>query len=173
MSLTIVGPGEPDELDPTDGWGDVPDEDRPLWSRYMLDHLPWFPGITVMSFIAPGVVNGGTRAPRIWKDTARAVHAAGFTPIQYYLLAELLKEARERGDLNESAHGYLFEEWFTENRGPVTFRLAPEAWRPWLDRLESAESPHRALQHMLRGEELPPIAMLISSSGEVERVTND
>lgn len=173
MSLILVGSGKSDDLDPTDGWGDVPEADRPLWSRYMIDYLPWFPGVTVMSFIAPGVVNGGTRAPRVWKDTARELHAAGFTPIQYYLLAELLKRVRERGELDEAIHAQFFKQWFTESHGPVTFRLQPESWKPWLDRLKRAESPQRALQHILRGEELPPLGMLIVNPSKAEQVTND
>lgn len=173
MSLILVGSGKSDELDPTDGWGDVPDADRPLWSRYMVDHLPWFPGVTVMNFIAPGVMNGGTRAPAVWKETARELHAVGFTPIQYYLLAELLKKARERGELDETIHAQFFTQWFTEHRGPVTFRLQPDSWKPWLDRLKHAESPRRALQHTLHGETLPPLGMLVTPQDDIEHPMGD
>lgn len=166
MSLSLIGPGEADTLDPTDGWGEVPDADRPLWSRYMVDHLPWFPGVTAMNYVAPGVTNGGTRAPKIWKDTAQGLHRAGFTPMHYYLLAELVAAAWKNGDLDEDAHAHLFEQWFT---GPFgSFRLEAEKWKPWLGRLARSESPRRALQHMLHGEDLPPLGTLSYDSGKNE-----
>lgn len=120
MSFELIGPGDPDPLDPSDGWGDVPVADRPLWSRYMVDHLPWFPGVTVMNLVVPGVMNGGTRAPRIWKDAARGLHAQGFTPLQYYLLATLLRQALAAGELDERIHAPLFEQWFDERRSSTS-----------------------------------------------------
>lgn len=90
-----------------------------------------------------------------WKDAAAELHSAGFTPIQYYLLAELLKAALKTGELSESAHGHLFKKWF-EGRFSV-FQLDAEAWKPWLERLATAESTRRALQHMLNGPDLPPL----------------
>ncbi|MGO2932498.1 hypothetical protein [Microbacterium sp.] len=173
MSISLVGSGAgaADDLNPAEGWGEVPEADRPLWSRYMVDHCPWFPGVTVMNFIAGGVMNGGTRAPKIWKDTAADLHRAGFTPMQYYLLAELLSGARKNGDLDESAHGHLFEQWFQGS--PTFFRLAAEAWKPWLERLERAESPRRALTHILSPGNVPPLGTLIYKTGEPTRVVSD
>lgn len=173
MSLIYVANGANDHLDPSDGWGDVPQADRPLWSRYMVDHLPWFPGATIMNLMAPGVMNGGTRAPQIWKDAAQALHAIACTPLQYYVLAELLKDKYRNDELTQDEHGHLFEEWFTERRGPVTFKLAPAKWKPWVERVQRFESPRRALDHVLRGDSLPPIGMIVSRSGEVRQVTND
>lgn len=173
MSIHLVGPGDggADDLDPTDGWGDVPEADRPLWSRYMLDHCPWFPGPTIMTLIAGGVVDGGTRAPQAWKEAAAELHSAGFTPIHYFLLAELLSGARKQGDLDEASHGHFFKQWFKE---PFpAFRLDAEAWRPWLERLEQAQSPSRALKHMLHGSNLPPLGTVTYSSGEPTRVVSD
>ena len=80
-----VADGGVEDFETTDGWGEVPEVDRPVWSRYMLDHCPWFPGATIMSFIASGVVNGGSHVPEVWRETAAELHSAGFTPIQYYL----------------------------------------------------------------------------------------
>ena len=139
MLIFVSGPheGTRDNLHPVEGWGDVPETDRPLWSRYMVDHCPWFPGVGLMNFVAAGVVNGGTRAPKIWKDAAIALHRAGFTPMHYYVLAQLLRDERTRGRLNEDAHGHLFEEWF---QAPFnSFRLYAPAWKPWVEGLKGAE----------------------------------
>ena len=150
MSLIVVGSEHNDELHPDEGWGDVPVADRPLWSRYMVDHLPWFPGVTVMIHVAPGVMNGGTRAPQIWKDAARALHAAGFTPAEYYLLAELIESSIDTLDVNR--HAQLFELWPTDGeRRPRAFRLNPVRWVPWLEKVRAGESPRRALEGILRG----------------------
>lgn len=172
MSFELIGPGDPDPLDPSDGWGDIPVADRPLWSRYMVDHLPWFPGVTIMNLMVPGVMKGGTRAPRIWKDAARGLHAQGFTPLQYYLLATLLRQALAAGELDERIHAPLFEQWFDERRSSTTFRLAPSAWQPWLDRIANAESPGRALDHVLHGDDLPPLGSL-SIEGRPPRLIGD
>lgn len=148
MSLINVESGEADGLHPVDGWGDVPVADRALWSGYMVDHLPWFPGVIVMCHMAPGVMNGNTRAPRVWKDTARALHAVGFTPADYYLLSELLKSSID--ELDVSRHARLFELWPTSGeRGPRTFRLNPTRWAPWLEKVRAGESPRRALDWIL------------------------
>ena len=173
MSEFLVGPGAGgvDHLDPAEGWGEVPEADWPLWSRYMADHLPWFPGVTSMVFIARGVINGGTRAPKIWKNTAADLHRAGFTPMHYFLLAEMLSDMRKNGDLDEATHGHLFEQWFS---GPhASFRLDAEAWKPWLERLERAESPRRALMHMLSGGDLPPLGTLTYESGQPPLIVSD
>lgn len=128
-----------------------------MWARYMMDHLPWFPGITIMSLVGDGMAER-RGAFQQWKDAAAELHSAGFTPIQYYLLAELLKAALRSGELNESAHRHLFKQWF-DGRISV-FQLDAEAWKPWLERLATAESPRRALQHMLRGPKLPPLGSM-------------
>lgn len=161
MSLIYVDSGERDELDPNDGWGGVPEADRALWSRYMVDHLPWFPGTTIMAHMAPGVMNGNTRAPRVWKDTARALHAVGFTPHLYYLLAELLRDAA----LDVHEHAHLFELWPTRERGPLQFRLTPSAWIPWLERVTNGESPRRALHHILAGGNPTPLGAYVRPDG--------
>ncbi|MGY5764305.1 hypothetical protein ACXET9_03760 [Brachybacterium sp. DNPG3] len=157
MSLIMIDADGVDALHPDHGWGDVPVADRPLWSRYMVDHLPWFPGAGAMSLMAPGVMNGGTRAPQAWKDAARALHAAGFTPAEYYLLAELLRSRINM--LDPARHALLFEQWPTDGeRRPRTFRLAPERWVPWLEEVRAGESPRRALGEILRGEHAGPMS---------------
>ncbi len=161
MHFELITPNGSDDLDQIIGWGDVPIEDRPLWSRYMVDHSPWFPGTTAMAHIAPGVINGGTRAPKVWKQTAQELHQAGFTPANYYLLAELLTSPRFQAELNEAEHSHLFKSWFGVR---MEFRLAAEEWEPWLERLAKGESPRRALQHMLKGDVLPPIASFVPTS---------
>lgn len=174
MSQFLVSGNATDDLDPSTGWGEVPLKDRPLWSRYMVDHLPWFPGVTLMARMAPGVMNGGTRAPRVWKQTAEELHKAGFTPADYYLLAELLMSADVQAELDEAEHGHLFHRWFDARRKFTTFRLAAEAWKPWLERLADGESPQRALEHILKGDVLPPLGSITAvSTGEVTRVSND
>ena len=164
MSVIVVGSGETDGLHPVDGWGDVPFFDRPLWSRYMVDHLPWFPGVTVMVMIAPGVMNGNTRAPKVWKETAQALHAAGFFPVDYYLLAELIKSRLEL--LDESRHASLFEQWPTDGkRHPRIFRLNAMRWVPWLEKVRAGESPRRALEWMLSDGDPEPLGGLYSTGG--------
>lgn len=149
MSLIIVETGETDGLHASDGWGDVPVEDRGLWSQYMLDHLPWFPGTFIMTQIYQGVTNGNTRAPQIWKDTARGLHAVGFTPADYYLLAEMLKHRLDW--LEVTHHAVLFEAWPTSGeRGPRTFRLNPARWTSWLEVVRAGGSPARELNRILR-----------------------
>lgn len=156
MSHFLAGPTGSDDLHPARGWGDVPIADRPLWSRYMVDHTPWFPGVTVMVHIAPGVLNGNTRAPRIWKDTAQALHAAGFTPAEYYLLSEIIESRLDAFDVHR--HAALFELWPTERtRGPRAFRLNPTRWVPWLERVRAGESPRRALDWLLADGEPAPL----------------
>lgn len=123
-----------------------------------------------MTLIARGVVYGGDRISQYWKDVAADLHDAGFTPIQYYLLANLLKDELERGKLDEAEHGYLFERWFGE-RYP-DFVLLAEAWKPWLERLTRVESPTRALRHMLYGDNVPAMGFLISRSGEIAAVSD-
>ncbi|MGO1266874.1 MAG: hypothetical protein ACTMIY_09615 [Microbacterium gubbeenense] len=164
MSLIVIGTEGTDELHPADGWGDVPVADRPLWSRYMVDHLPWFPGVTVMIHMAPGVMHGNTRAPQIWKDAARALDAAGFAPADYYLLAELLKSQIERLDVNR--HAPLFELWPTDGeRRPRTFRLNPVRWVPWLEKVHAGESPRRALDWILSDGHPAPMGGLYPLNG--------
>ncbi|GAA1193740.1 MULTISPECIES: hypothetical protein [Brevibacterium] len=166
-----VGASTSNHRKPSDGWGAVPEDDRPLWSRYMLDYCPWFPGATVMTLIADGIVNGGTRAPQVWKETAQELHGAGFTPLRYFLLAELLSGARKKGELDEEAHGHLFKQWYQE---PCpAFRLEAQAWKPWLERLKQAQSPIRALSHMLHGAKQAPLGMVISLSGAPTRIVSD
>ena len=148
----------------SDGWGGVPEADRPLWSRYMLDHCPWFPGATIMTFIADGIINGGTRAPQVWKETAQELHGAGFTPLRYFLLAELLSGARKKGELVQEAQGHLFKQWYQE---PFpAFQLEAQAWKPWLERLQQAQSPIRALSHMLHGAKRAPLGVLTGDVGQ-------
>ena len=124
-----------------------------------------------MTLIADGIVNGGTRAPQVWKETAQELHSAGFTPLRYFLLAELLSGARKKGELDEAAHGYLFKQWY-QDPFPA-FRLEAQAWKPWLERLQQAQSPIRALSYMLHGEKLPPLGMVASFSGEPMRIVSD
>lgn len=166
-----TGTGTSDNVDPTDGWGEVPEADRPLWSRYMLDHCPAFPGATIMTFIAGSVVKGGTRVPQSWKDTAAELHTVGFSPIQYFLLAELLTSARKQGELQETLHGHLFKEWFGDPY--PDFRLNADAWRPWLQRLQNAQSPSRALSHILHGWNLPPLGTVRFTKGGNTQVVSD
>ena len=170
MSLIYVDSGADDNLDPADGWDDVPEADRPLWSRYMVDYMPWFPGAIIMNYIAPGVMDGGTRAPQLWKDTARALHDAGFTPADYYLLATLLKG--HLGDkLDVHRHAHLFELWPDKDRAG-NFRLTPSAWKPWLERVRAGESPRRAVEHILTGGR--PLAMgTLVTRGEQPREVGD
>ncbi len=80
--------------DPSAGWGDVHKADRPLWSRYMIDYCPSFPRGMLMSSIDNSVKDITTRIPQVWKQTAAELHSAGFTPLHYYLLAELLADLR-------------------------------------------------------------------------------
>ena len=166
-----VADGGVEDFETTDGWGEVPEVDRPVWSRYMLDHCPWFPGATIVSFIASGVVNGGSRVPEVWKETAAELHSGGFTPLQYYLLAQLLSDKRRRNELDEATHGHLFKQWYKE--GFPAFQLDAEAWKPWLERLVRAQSPRRALDHMLFGPDLPALGMVMSLSGGLARVVSD
>ncbi len=166
-----TGTGTSDNVDPTDGWGEVPEADRPLWSRYMLDHCPAFPGATIMNFIAGSVVKGGTRVPQSWKDTAEELHNAGFSPIQYFLLAELLTGARKQGELQATLHGHLFKQWFGDPY--PDFRLNADAWRPWLERLHQAQSPSRALSHILHGWNLPPLGTVRFTKGGNTQVVSD
>ena len=170
MSLIYVDSGTDDNLDPADGWGDVPEADRPLWSRYMVDYMPWFPGAVIMNYIAPGVMNGGTRAPQIWKDAARALHAAGFTPADYYLLATLVT-GRFRNELDVRRHARLFELWPDEKRAS-NFRFTPSAWKPWLEKVRAGESPSRAVEHILTGGRPPAMGTLVTR-GERTRVVGD
>ena len=169
MSLFFSGSQGADKLHPVDGWGEVPVTDRKLWSRYMVDHLPWFPGVTVMVHIAPGVMGGNTRAPQIWKDAARALHAVGFTPADYYLLAELIKSRIETLDVNR--HAQLFEVWPTGGeRGPRTFQLNPELWVSWLDQVRAGGSPRRALDWVLSDGNLSPMGGLYTQDGEATTI---
>ena len=161
MQFQRVTPHVTDALDATIGWGDVPIEDRPLWSHYMIDHKPWFPGSNAMAHMAPARRKNGHRAPKDWKQTAQELHQAGFTPANYYLLAELLTSPRFQAELNEAEHSHLFKSWFGVR---MEFRLAAEEWEPWLERLAKGESPRRALQHMLKGDVLPPIASFVPTS---------
>lgn len=164
MSNFIDGEPEVDGMTPSEGWGDVPVADRALWSRYMMDHLPWFPGALVMAHIAPGVMNGNTRAPQVWKDTARALHAVGFTPADYYLLAELLKGRLDALDLHR--HAVLFEQWPTDGtRRPRIFRLNPTRWVPWLTEVRAGESPRRAFERILADGHPAPIAVIYPTDG--------
>ncbi len=153
------------------GWGEVPKADRAVWSRYLVDFCPWFPGASLMTLIARGVIRGNDSIPQPWKDAAAELAGAGFTPLQYYLLAQLLSQKRRRGELNEADHGHLFKKWY-EDVSPA-FQLDADAWTPWLERLNRAESPRRALDHMLRGSDLPPLGALLSSAGEVVQVATD
>lgn len=172
MSLIYVDSGNRDNLDPADGWGDVPEADRPLWSRYMVDHMPWFPGAVIMNYIAPGVMNGGTRAPQIWKDTARALHAVGFTPVDYYLLATLVTvRGRFRDELDVQRHAHLFELWPDEKR-VGNFRFIPSAWTPWLEKVRAGESPRRAVEYILTGGKPRAMGALITR-GEPTRTVGD
>lgn len=131
----------------------MPEADRPLWSRYMIDYCPSFPGGMLMSAIDNSVKDITTRIPQVWKQTAAELHSAGFTPLRYYLLAELLADLRERNKLNQAAHGRLFRQWFKD---PVpAFQLKAEGWKPWLERLNRAESPSRALDYVLHDADVP------------------
>lgn len=156
MSLTLITPSGSDFLHPVEGWGDVPEADRPLWSRYMVEYLPWFPGITSMRYMAGGVMNGNTRAPKLWKETAQELHAAGFTPADYYLLSALLE--LESDLLDEERHAKLFIEWPKQiTRRTRRFRLAVDQWVPWLEQVRAGESPADALEKILQGDKLKPI----------------
>ena len=137
----------------------------------MLDHCPAFPGATIMNFIAGSVVKGGTSVPQTWKDTAAELHSAGFSPLQYFLLAELLSSARKKGELQETAHGHLFKQWFGDYF--PDFRLNAEAWRPWLERLHQAQSPRRALSHVLHGSNLQPLGTVRFTKGGNTQVVSD
>lgn len=143
-----------------DFWGSVPDADRPVWARYMLDHCPRFPGATAMNMIAAHVIEGGTGVPTDWQETAAELHSAGFTPIHYYLLADLLRDVRNENQLDEATRGHFFKEWYQERR--PGFRLNAEAWKPWLERVGQGQAPRRALRHVLKGSDVP-------ATGEVRR----
>lgn len=156
MSLIVIGQDGADDLHPSEGWGDVPEADRPLWSRYMVDHCPWFPGVTVMLHLVPGVMNGGTRAPKIWKDHAQALHAAGFTPAKWYLLAELITGAKSQLDVHR--HAPLFDLWPDPERRTSAFRINPVRWVPWLDQVRAGESPRRAHEWVLTDGDPEPFA---------------
>ncbi|MGO3660906.1 hypothetical protein [Microbacterium gubbeenense] len=170
MFLISADFGASDKLDPVEGWGDVPEADRPLWSRYLLDYMPWFPGPVIMNYVAPGVTNGGTRAPHVWKDTARNLHAVGFTPADYYLLAVLMKECFGT-QLDVQRHAHLFELWPDAKRAGM-FRFTPSAWKPWLEKVRAAESPRRAVQYMLT-DGRPPALGSLTVEGRGTRVISD
>ncbi|MGI6879724.1 hypothetical protein [Microbacterium sp. gxy059] len=162
MSTTIPG-DVPEQPDPDASWGDVPEADRPLWSRYLLDHLPRRNGPLILSYIARGIVGGGTNAPDSWRQAARDLHAVGFTPLEYYLLCEILRSTRLRRELHPRDHAHLFELWPVDepNRLPA-YRLNAEAWRPWLEKVRAGASPKRAALRILHGDALPPLGGVVS-----------
>lgn len=161
--LINVADGSADDLSPTEGWGDVPPADRPLWSRYMLDYCPWFPGVTTMIFVAPGVLSGGTRAPRPWKDLAQKFHVAGFTPVDYYLLCQDLDLRLERGSLSEEAHGRFFATWGRGRQWGFVPRV--ELWSEWPRHVRSGRSPRRATDYVLSDGSPEPLASHASAPG--------
>lgn len=151
MSEMTSAPRRAEAPDPHDGWGDVPVADRPRWTRTFIDHLPWFPGVAMFALCPPGVTDGRASAPPIWKDAAKALHAAGFAPADYYLLAELLASRLDL--LDADRHSGLFELWPTDARFR-SFRLRPARWVPWLEAVRAGESPRLALEGVL-GVPLP------------------
>lgn len=145
--LIDVESGFSDDLSPTDWWGDVPDADRSMWSRYMLDYCPWFPGVTMMGLVAPGVLNGGTRAPRRWKQLAQRLVAVGFTPTDYYLLCQDLAIRLARDQITEERHGRLFDRWGTGRFWG--FEPNATAWSCWPLHIRAGRSPRRATDYVL------------------------
>jgi len=165
MHSLIDAAGGSDDLSPTEGWGAVPEGDRPLWSRYMLDYMPWFPGVTMMTFVAPGVLNGGTGAPLRWKRLAQRLHAVGFTPTDYYLLCQDLDVRRERGRLTEEAHGRFFDVW---GRGRFWgFEPRTELWAPWPAHVRAGRSPRRATDYVLSDGTPSPLGHHIAPQGTI------
>ncbi|GAB3653076.1 hypothetical protein GCM10027591_09800 [Zhihengliuella somnathii] len=150
MTIVNVETNAQDTLSPHEGWGEIPASERPLWTRYLTTHLPWFPGRTGMALTVQHLAaTDGLGAPALWKRHARDLHAAGFNPLQFYVLAQVVREALERGRLDPARHGHLFEHWPESSRGPLVFRLAAHEWEPWLRHVRDGESPHRALRAVL------------------------
>ena len=117
-----------------------------------------------MLWMAPGVMHGRTRAPRVWKADARAVHAAGFTPADYYLLAELITGSIEK--LDAERHERLFTQWpKSYSRNLRVFRLQAEAWMPWLEKVRAGESPRRALEWVLTDGNPEPLGGFYQTNG--------
>ena len=164
MSTLITASGS-DDLSAATGWGDVPPADRAAWSRYMLDYCPWFPGITMMlSFVAPGILAGGSGAPLPWKEYARSLHVAGFAPADYYLLCQELELRLVKGGLVEAEHGDLFEKWGNET--PYWgFALLPSVAEIWLLHLRNGRSPRRAPDYILSKGNPPPMGRSVAPSG--------
>jgi len=162
--VTLVGADGVDDLSPRDGWGDVPESERAAWARYMLDFTPWFPGITMMTYVAPGIVGGGTAAPRAWKQLAARLHAAGFTPTDYYLLCQDLALRLEQGRLTEAAHGRFFDTWGSAWQ----WGFVPKAdeWMPWPAHLRAGRSPRRATDYVLSGGNPEPLGRAVAPVGE-------
>lgn len=163
MVTLITADSDPDDLSPTNGWGDVPESDRPRWSRYMVDYAPWFPGVTMMLSIAPGVLRGGTMVPRQWKDLARRLHDIGFTPTDYYLLCQDLELRLERQELTEAEHGRFFDRW-----GAGRFwQFVPNAdlWAPWPQHVRAGRSPRRATDYVLSDGAPRPMGYAVASVG--------
>jgi len=170
-SLISVEDGFADHLSLTEGWGDIPEQDRPLWSRYMLDYAPWFPGVAMMTFVAPGLLNGGASAPRQWKALAIRLHAVGFTPTDYYLLCQDLGLRLARQQLTEAEHGRFFEKW-----GPGRFwQFVPnvELWTPWPRHLRAGRSPKRATDYILSDGAPRPMGYRVAPAGTAGAAIGD
>ena len=131
---------------PETDWGDVPEADRAAWSISFCDFAPWFPGITVMGAIGGNALAG--RALEPWVPHARALHAAGFTPTDYYLLCQDLDAWERTGKLTRAAHRHLFLQW----REPSPYRffvLDLTVWGRWPVLVREGLSPRRATTRVL------------------------
>ncbi len=156
MTFLISASGS-DDLNPSAGWGDVPEADRARWSRYMLDYTPWFPGITMMgSFVAPGILAGGSGAPKQWKEHARDLHELGYTPTDYYLFSQQLELRLVTGRLLEMEHRRYFAKWGTGNPR-WGFIMQSDAAKVWLGHLRAGRSPRRAMDYTLTDGNPPPM----------------
>ncbi|MBG6084456.1 hypothetical protein [Zhihengliuella flava] len=131
-------------------WGEIAESERPLWVRYFSAHPPSPQNCGAATPTARGVdPTSGRAVPSSWARNARQLSAAGFTPLQFYVLAQVIAEAFEHGQLAPGRHRHLFERWPAANHGPLAFRLCAEEWTPWLAQVRAGSSPHAALATVL------------------------
>lgn len=154
------------------GWGTIPEAERVVWARYMLEYPPGSPGPYAMGKISALVLRGVLDVPQRWPKFAAALHAVGFTPLEFYILSQDLSILRLRDRLPEESRPDLFQIDMlagsytaydpaagTSQPGPARCVLIPEKWANWPLHVRFGRTPARATQHVLTDGAPPPISI--------------
>jgi len=134
------------ELSGTDDdlWGGVPREQRLAWLRVASRYWPAFPGSILGGYTSNALAGGSLVRRESLIRVARNAYDAGFSPVEYGLLRELITgRVPDHLVISRDPRAEYADRFF---------EIDARQWRDWLRAVRAGELPATALERFLHPE---------------------